>query len=120
MSDKPSIPFDDFLKLDLRAATVTACEPHPNADRLLVISLDDGSTDGRQVCAGIKPWYTPEELVGRQVVIVANLEARKIRGVTSHGMLLAASDEKEGGGKDDRDVVILTLEKPVKPGSGIS
>jgi methionine--tRNA ligase beta chain len=120
MTDKPSIPFDDFLKLDLRTATVTACEPHPNADRLLIIRLDDGSSEGRQVCAGIRPWYAPEELVGKQVVIVANLEPRKIRGEMSHGMLLAASDEKEGGGKDDREVVILTVDKPVRPGSGIS
>ena len=120
MSDKPPIPFDDFLKLDLRVATITACQAHPNADRLVMMQLDDGSADGRQVCAGIKPWYAPEALVGRQVIIVANLEPRKIRGEMSHGMILAASDEKEGGGKDDRDVVILTVDKPVKPGSSIS
>ncbi len=114
---KPQIPFDDFIKLDLRVATVTACEPHPNADRLLKVQLDDGTEDGRQVCAGVKAWYTPEEMVGKQVVIVANLEPRKIRGEISQGMILAASDMV---GDDERDVVVLTLDKPVKAGSVVS
>ena len=69
MSDKPQIPFDDFIKLDLRIATITACEPHPNADRLLKIQLDDGSEAGRQVCAGIRQWYEPDQLIGKQVAI---------------------------------------------------
>ncbi|MHC5022708.1 MAG: methionine--tRNA ligase subunit beta [Planctomycetota bacterium] len=116
---KPPIPFDDFTRLDLRVATVTAAEAHPNADRLLRIRLDDGTPEGRQVCAGIKAWYEPETLVGRQVVIVANLEPRKIRGEMSQGMILAASDVHEEG-SDERDVVILTLDRPVKPGSVVS
>ena len=114
---KPMIPFDDFIKLDLRVATVTACEPHPDADRLLKVQLDDGTEEGRQVCAGVKAWYTPEEMVGKQVVIVANLEPRKIRGEISQGMILAASDMQ---GEDERDVVVLGLDKPVKPGSVVS
>jgi methionyl-tRNA synthetase len=116
MSDKPPIPFDDFIKLDLRVATVRSCEPHPNADRLLKIQLDDGSEDGRQVCAGVKAWYDPDDLVGRQVVIVANLEPRKIRGELSQGMILAASE----GDEDDRTVVVLGPEKPVTAGSPVS
>jgi methionyl-tRNA synthetase len=117
---KPLIPFDDFIRLDLRVATITACEPHPNADRLLKIRLDDGTPEGRQVCAGIRAWYEPADLVGRQVVIVANLEPRKIRGELSQGMILAASDLKDGGDGEDRDVVVLMPEKPVKAGSGVS
>jgi methionyl-tRNA synthetase len=123
MTDKPQIPFDDFIKLDLRVATIKACEPHPNADRLLKIQLDDGTAEGRQVCAGIKQWYAPDDLVGRQVIIVANLEPRKIRGEVSHGMLLAASDIKatdENGEPTERDVVVLTPDKPVKAGSSVS
>lgn len=116
---KPQIPFDDFIKLDLRVATIKACEPHPNADRLLKIQLDDGTPEGRQVCAGIKAWYEPATLVGRQVVIVANLEPRKIRGETSQGMILAASDLEDGDG-GDRNVVVLMPEKPVKAGSSVS
>ena len=122
MTDKPQIAFDDFVKVDLRVATVTACEPHPNADRLLKVQLDDGTPDGRQVCAGIRQWYDAESLIGRQVVIVANLEPRKIRGELSQGMLLAATEQSESGDGDseEKSVVILTLDKPVKPGSSVS
>ena len=104
MSEKPRIPFDDFIKMDLRVATITACEPHPSADRLLKVRLDDGTPDGRQVCAGIKAWYDPADLVGRQVVIVANLEPRKIRGELSEGMILAATDvlATDDDGRTDR------------------
>ena len=127
----PNIDFELFSKLDLRVATVTACEAHPNADKLLKVTLDDGTAEGRQVCAGVKAWYEPEELVGKQVVIVANLEPRKLRGEISQGMILAASDLKDiadsdettGGGKpgpDERDVVMVTIDKPVKPGSRVS
>ncbi|MCA9286622.1 MAG: hypothetical protein KDA22_15465 [Phycisphaerales bacterium] len=120
----PPIPFDLFAKLDLRVATITAAEPHPNADKLLKVQLDDGTPEGRQVCAGIKAWYDPAALVGKQVVIVANLEPRKLRGEISQGMILAASDLKPGSDpaapEAERDVVILTIERPVKPGSRVS
>jgi len=121
---KPQIVYDDFAKLDLRVATVMAAEFHPNADRLLKVQLDDGTPEGRQVCAGIRQWYDPTTLVGKQVIIVANLEARKIRGEISQGMILAASDLKEGGGGTDdsggREVIVLTLDRPAKPGSTVS
>ena len=113
----PTIPFDLFAKLDLRVATVKACEFHPNADRLLKVQLDDGTPEGRQVCAGIKAWYDPETLVGKQVIIVANLEPRKIRGEISQGMVLAASDLK---GDEEKDVVVLMPDREVKPGSPVS
>jgi methionyl-tRNA synthetase len=124
---KPLIAFDEFLKLDLRVATIRAAEAHPSADRLLKIQLDDGTPDGRQVCAGIRQWYNPPEaLIGRQVVIVANLEPRRIRGEISQGMILAASDLKPGtppgtsAADAERDVVILTVDRPVKAGSAVS
>ena len=124
----PNIPYELFAKLDLRVATVVRAEPHPNADKLLKLTLDDGTPAGRQVCAGIKAWYAPEQLVGRQVVIVANLEPRMLRGEVSQGMVLAASDLREGAapaadakpGADLRDVIVVTVEKPVKPGSKVS
>lgn len=127
----PNIDFELFSKLDLRVATVTACELHPNADKLLKVTLDDGTPEGRQVCAGVKAWYEPAALVGKQVVIVANLEPRKLRGEISQGMILAASDLKEiatpdestdGGkpGPDERNVVVMTIDQPVKPGSRVS
>ncbi len=119
VADKPTIPFDDFVKLDLRVATITAVEPHSNADRLLKIQLDDGTADGRQVCAGIRAWYDADSLVGKQVIIVAHIEPRKIRGEMSQGMILAASDAGVGG-DDEKNVVVLTMDKPVQAGSSVS
>lgn len=142
----PAIKFEDFAKLDLRVATVLSAEPHPNADKLLKIRLDDGTPEGRQVCAGIRAWYDPATLVGKQVIIVANLEPRQLRGEVSQGMILAASDLKPlaevvatsgdatvggatvGGARpatakpsdDERDVVVLSVQKPVKAGSRVS
>jgi methionyl-tRNA synthetase len=124
----PTIAYDLFAKLDLRVATIVSAEPHPNADKLLKIRLDDGTPEGRQVCAGIKAWYEPAALVGKQVIIVANLEPRMLRGETSAGMILAASDLKEGAvpasdgkpGADARDVLLLTVDRPVKAGSKVS
>lgn len=116
-ADKPQISFEQFSQVDLRVATVTAAEAHPNADRLLKIQLDDGTESGRQVCAGIRAWYDPQELVGKQVVIVANLEPRKIRGELSEGMILAATSDIPGG---DADVVLLGLDRPSKAGSAVS
>jgi methionine--tRNA ligase beta chain len=83
------------------------------------VQLDDGTPEGRQVCAGIKAWYDPESLVGKQVVIVANLEPRTIRGERSQGMILAASEVLPGE-EGERNVMVLTVDKPVPPGSKVS
>ena len=105
------ISIDEFRKLELKIATIIKAEPHPNADRLLVLQVDLGSEE-RQIVAGIKAHYAPEELVGRQVVVVANLETAKLRGVESQGMMLAASDGDH--------IVILIPEKKVSPGVKVS
>ena len=107
-----SVSFGDFTKLDLRVATITAAEPHPDADRLLRIQLDDGTPDGRQVCAGIKAWYDPDTLVGTQVVIVATLEPRVIRGEKSEGMILACTSGE--------NVSVLRVDRESAPGSKVS
>lgn len=101
----------DFQQLELRVATVKAAEPHPNADRLLVLTIDAGGED-RQIVAGIRQSYDPAALVGKQIVVVANLEPATLRGVESQGMLLAARD-------GDR-VVVVTVEQPVASGSKVS
>lgn len=113
---KPEIQYDEFAKLDLRVATVLACEPHPNADRLLKLQIDLGELGQRQICAGVRAYYPPEEMVGKQIIIVANLAPRKIRGEESNGMLMAASAMS---GEDITDVVLLTPGKPVPPGSTV-
>lgn len=115
MDLKPTVTFEDFVKLDLRVATVVEAEAHPNADRLLKLQLDVGG-ERRQVCAGVRAFYDPEKLVGRQIVIVANLAPRKIRGEESNGMLLAASVEEEG---ETKDVVLLMPDNPVPSGSTV-
>ncbi len=119
---KPMIAFEDFAKVDLRVAKVVHAEAHPNADRLLKIQLDDGSGTPRQICAGIKGYYTPEQLVGRHIVIVANLEPRTIRGEESRGMLLAASDAPKdpAAPQSERNVVVLMPMSDIAPGSVVS
>jgi methionine--tRNA ligase beta chain len=105
------LTIDDFRRLDLRVATIIAAEPHPNADRLLVLRVDLGS-EQRQLVAGIRAHYEPAALVGKQIVVVANLEPATLRGVESQGMLLAASDA-EGR------LALVTPEKPVSVGATV-
>lgn len=105
------ITIDDFAKVELRVATVLAEEPHPNADRLLVLRIDLGD-EQRQLVAGIRAHYQPGELVGKQIVVVANLEPAKLRGIESQGMLLAASDAE---GK----LAIVSPEKAISPGAKV-
>ena len=87
------ISYEEFRKAELKIATIKDVQPHPNADKLYLVSLDVGGLT-KQVVAGIRPYYEAEALKGRQVVLVDNLEPAMIRGVESQGMLLAASDEK--------------------------
>ena len=89
---KPNIAFDDFAKLDLRVGTIVAAERVPKADKLLKLSIDIGEPQPRTVVSGIAMHYQPEQLPGQQVVLVANLEPRKMRGVESQGMVLMAED----------------------------
>jgi len=113
---KPQITFDEFAKIDLRVATVLSAEHHPNADRLLILKVDDGSGQERQLCAGIRAFYAPEDLVGKSIVIVANLAPRTIRGEESRGMILAASDAPRDG-EGERNVVVLSPAGVLPPGS---
>ncbi len=87
---KAAITYDDFAKIELRAATIVEAAKHPDADRLLVLQVDVGEEKPRQIVAGIASKFTPEQLVGRKIVVVANLAPAKLRGVESQGMLLAA------------------------------
>jgi len=115
MSLKDQIAIDDFLKLDLRVATIIAAEPHPNADKLVKLQIDLGF-EQRQICAGIRAYYPPERLVGKQIIVVANLKPIRLRGEDSNGMLLAASVKAD---EQLTDVVVLNPEKPVPNGSTV-
>ena len=91
-----TIQIDDFAKVDLRVGQVLSAEPVKGADKLLHLKVDIGEPEPRTIVAGIAQVYKPEQMVGRKVVIVANLEPRKLRGIVSQGMIVAASLE---GGK---------------------
>ncbi|MGH7786074.1 MAG: methionine--tRNA ligase subunit beta [Candidatus Binatia bacterium] len=86
------ITIEEFARIELRVGTIRQAEPHPNADRLLVLQVDIGEAEPRQLVAGIRAAYDLRTLVGQQVVVVANLKPATLRGVESRGMLLAASD----------------------------
>jgi len=107
-----NISFEQFKQVDLRVAEIKACEDVSGADRLYKLTIDMG--EERQIVAGIKPHYTKEELIGKKIAVVANLEPRMIRGLTSHGMLLAASDPEK------KSVVLLITDKEIPNGSFIS
>ena len=115
---KPQIAFDDFAKVDLRIAKILKVENHPSADRLFKIHVDDGSGSPRQICAGIREHYTPEQLEGKLIVIVANLAPRMLRGEESRGMLLAASDAAKGA--EERKVILLSPMADIAPGAIVS
>ena len=116
MSESPgptTITYDDFAKLDLRVGRVVECIAHPNADKLLLVKVDIG-TEQRQIVAGIRGYYEPEALVGKLIVIVANLAPRVMRGQESQGMLLAASNA------DRSQVIVISPAQDIPPGSKVS
>ena len=116
MKDEPEgityLEFDTFLKVNLRVGCIKKVEDHPNADKLYVVHLDDGTEDGRTICAGLKEFYKPEEMEGKSVVFVENLKPRPLRGVTSEGMMLAADD-------GDGNVRLVTIDGDIKTGSQV-
>lgn len=107
---KPTITYDDFAKLDLRVATVLEAREHPNANKLLLLRIRVDEEE-KQIVAGIRGHYEPSELVGRQVVVVNNLEEAMLRGEESQGMLLAASG--------DDSVILLRPDRECRPGVAI-
>ncbi len=104
------VSIEDFNKLDLRIGKIVAVEDVENADRLYVIKVDLGG-EVKQMVAGIKPWYTKEELEGKKIVVVANLDTAVIRGIESQAMLLAAQD----GDK----ISLITVDRDVSEGSQV-
>ena len=114
MSDfAKTIDFATFERVDLRVARVLEVDDHPNADKLLLLKVDLG-TEQRQLVAGLKGHYAPDELVGKDIIVVVNLAPRKMRGQLSQGMLLAAVSD------DQAQVRVLTPAGDVPPGSRVS
>ncbi len=106
------IDFEDFMKVEMRTGKVVDIEDHPNADKLYVVTIEDGPDSTRTVCAGLKGIYQKEQLLGKQVIFVANLKPRKLRGIMSEGMILAADD-------GDGNVSVLTLDSEMPTGSQV-
>jgi len=104
------VNFDDFSKLELKVGKILEVNPHPDAEKLYLLQVDIGEKV-IQMVAGIKPFYTPQQLENKLIVVLANLEPKNIRGASSEGMVLAAQ------GKDD--VSLIVLDKEVDPGSTI-
>ena len=109
------LDFKDFMKVELKVGTVVEADVHPNADRLLKLQVDVGEAQPRQICAGIREFYSPEDMLGKQIIVVANLAPRKIRGEMSNGMLLAASDESG----ESRSVCFVSPSAAVPAGSSV-
>ena len=107
------INYNDFGKLDLRVAEIKRVEEIEGANKLWKLTIDVGELGKRIICAGIKEYYSKEELKGKKIILVANLEPRKMKGIVSEGMLLAASTEGHG------EVVLLTTEKKIGNGSRV-
>jgi len=105
------ISYREFQQLDLRVAKVVSVEGHPNADKLYVMKVDVGGGEIKQMIAGLKGHYTPEELAGKSIVVVNNLEPARLRGLESQGMLLAAQDGEK--------VIVLVPESEATPGSKV-
>lgn len=106
------ISYDDFAKVEIRIGTVIAAELVPDTDKLIKCTVDFGPEGQRTIVSGIAQWKKPEDLVGKQLPYVFNLAPRTLRGVTSEGMLLAASDES--------GVALLSAERELPPGTKLS
>ncbi|MBS6062518.1 methionine--tRNA ligase [Criibacterium bergeronii] len=101
--EKQEITIDDFAKLDLRVGKILEVKKHPDADKLLVFKIKSGD-ETRQIISGIAKFYEPEQLVGKNIVYVANLKPRKLRGLESHGMILSAATP------DDKNLIVLNAD----------
>lgn len=104
------VTYEEFRKMELKIATIIDVKPHPQADRLYVLSVDIGGVT-KQLVAGIRPFYSEEALKNKQIVVVDNLEPAIIRGIESQGMLLAATDEQ--------GISVLSPDRQVQAGSGV-
>ena len=111
MEQKPTINYEDFEKLDLRVAEIKEVEDIEGADKLYKLTLDVGELGERTICAGIKQHYTKEELKSKKIILLANLSPKKIYGIESQGMLLAAVD------KNNNKVILIQPESDIENGN---
>jgi methionyl-tRNA synthetase len=108
---KTNVVFDDFTKLDIRVGKVIECSKVPKADKLLQFKIDDG-LGGRTIVSGIAEYYGPEDLIGKNICFIANLESRKLKGIESQGMILSAENP-------DGSLIVIQPAGKIKPGSEV-
>ena len=116
MSDEPSVTYEDFKKLDIRIGLILEAEDLKKSDHLLKLKVDIGEKEPRQIIAGLKGYYNPEKLVNRKVIVLVNLQPRKMMGLESQGMLLAAD-------VDDKPYLLKVLKgdsEEIPPGTPLS
>ena len=113
------ISFEDFAKVELKIGTILEAEEVEGSEKLVRLKVDLGEGTPRQILAGVRQWYKAADLVGRQVVVVANLEPRTMMGLESNGMVLAAGPSTAPGTGSDDGPVFLTLPKEVPPGTKV-
>lgn len=118
LAQRLKITFDDFSKIELKVGTVLEAEDLEGSEKLLKLKVDLGEENPRQILAGVKQWYSPSDFVGKQVVVVANLEPRVMMGLESQGMMLAADPDSIGADSDEGPI-FLTVPKEVPPGTKI-
>ncbi len=111
MENKEPISLDDFKKVALRVAKIKDAKDHPHASKLYILVIDTG-TEEKQIVAGIKNYYTKDELIGKTIIVVDNMKPAILRDVESKGMLLAAKDEDTLG--------LITIDRPVRIGSKVT
>lgn len=109
------VNFEDWMKLDLRVAEIKNVEEIEGADKLWKLSLDVGEMGDRTICAGLKEFYSKEDLLGKKIIYFSNLKPRKMRGIESQGMLLAASSEVE----ENKKVVLISPLAEIENGSRV-
>lgn len=114
MENKQIVNYADFQKLDIRIGTIVECEKVEGSEKLLKIILDFGEKTKRQILSGISKWYSPEDLIGKQVPAIINLEPRKLMGLESQGMIIMADNT------DSNDVCLLHPNRTVLAGSVVS
>jgi methionine--tRNA ligase beta chain len=111
-TNNDKIKYEDFAKLDIRVAEILTAEEVTGKDKLLKLTISLNEESPRTILAGIKQYYPINELKGKKIIVIANLEPRELAGIESNGMLLAASD--------NNDIILLTTDKNASPGSKIS
>jgi methionine--tRNA ligase beta chain len=113
-TERQTIKYDDFAKIDIRVGTITHAEKVENSEKLIKLTVDLGELGIRQILTGMQKWYSPQDFINLQTLFLVNLEPRKMAGLESQGMMLSAELD------DSKKPILITLNEPAQNGEGIS